>query len=139
MTADGRPRGIRNNNPGNLRPGSPWQGLANPSVDESNYLIFTSPAWGIRALAKNLLTQQNTYGLRTVRGIISKYAPATENLTVAYINAVSQDMGVTADQLLNLHNPGTLIDMVRAIIRHENGQQPYDVVTLDAAVGSAYV
>lgn len=39
------PRGIRNNNPGNLDKGSPWQGLvANP--DEPRFCTFKDPVWG---------------------------------------------------------------------------------------------
>ncbi|HCQ3021998.1 TPA: hypothetical protein OHP99_004980, partial [Escherichia coli] len=49
------PRGIRNNNPGNLDKGSPWQGLAaNP--DEPRFCTFKDPVWGIRALAVTLIT-----------------------------------------------------------------------------------
>lgn len=39
------PRGIRNNNHGNLDKGSPWQGLIdNPA--EPRFCTFKDPVWG---------------------------------------------------------------------------------------------
>ena len=49
------PRGIRNNNPGNLDKGAPWQGLVNNS-SEPRFCTFKDPVWGIRALAVTLIT-----------------------------------------------------------------------------------
>lgn len=49
------PRGIRNNNPGNLDNTNPWQGLvANPA--EPRFATFKDPTWGVRALAVTLIT-----------------------------------------------------------------------------------
>src|SRR5882724_9398855 len=55
------PRGIRNNNPGNIRPGkdSDWDGLAPQKDDGEGYLVFATPLMGLRALARTLMTYQD--------------------------------------------------------------------------------
>jgi hypothetical protein len=78
-------------------------------------------AYGVRALAKILLTYEAKYGLKTVQQIISRWAPPIENNTFAYIQAVASAMKVSATSLLNLRDPATLSSLVSAIIAHENG------------------
>lgn len=120
------PRGLRNKNPGNLRPGSQWQGLATPPTDGQNYLVFTTPHYGLRAAALNLKNQQVKHGLRTVSAIITKYAPAADNNnTAAYIAAVAKRLGVTPDARLNMTNAATLERFLRAVVSHENGRGDY--------------
>ena len=71
-----QPRGIRNNNPGNIRRnGDPWQGLAKDQTDRE-FFTFQSAVYGIRALARLLITYQDKYGLCTIEGIITRWAPA---------------------------------------------------------------
>lgn len=122
-------RGIRNNNPGNIRHGDKWQGLAENQTD-SSFCMFTSPEYGIRALAKVLLNYQNKYGLDTVRQIINRYAPENENDTGAYIDSVAGQLGILPDDKINLADKVTLLILIKAIIRHENGEQPYSNETL---------
>ena len=74
------PRGIRNNNPGNIRWGSDWKGLKKDGKQQDpSFCIFETPEYGIRALAKLLRNYQRLYGLNTPYRIISRYAPPTEN------------------------------------------------------------
>src|SRR3990167_2174428 len=90
---DSVPRGIRNHNPGNLRRSKdPWQGLATSQTDP-NFFQFKSAVWGIRALARTLITYQDKYRLSNVHDIILRWAPPMENNTGAYINAVCASMG----------------------------------------------
>lgn len=120
-----KPRGIRNNNPGNLRrSGDPWQGLADRQTD-MEFFTFKSAIYGIRALARTLISYQDKHGLRTIRQIISRWAPPNENNTNAYIRAVAADVEQDADQILDMHRFDHLLPLTKAIIRHENGQQPY--------------
>lgn len=80
------PRGIRNNNPGNIRHGANWLGLNTNGQDiDSSFCVFTAPVYGIRALAKVLINYKRIHGLNTVRQIVSRYAPPNENQTTAYI------------------------------------------------------
>ena len=88
-----QPRGIRNNNPGNIRHGAKWQGLKENSRDlDPAFCVFKNPIYGIRALAKGLLNYKKLYGLNTVRSIISRYAPPNENQTLAYIQSVAKPL-----------------------------------------------
>lgn len=126
------PRGIRLNNPGNLRFGPKWQGLADIQADPA-FCAFKTPQWGIRAIARTILTYQSAYGLSTVAGIIGRWAPANENDTKAYVTAVSVEMGVDETQPLDVDSVAVMLPLVRAIIRHENGEDPYsDSLVLEA-------
>ena len=120
------PRGIRNNNPGNIRWGANWDGLKKDgkAIDPS-FCVFISPVYGIRALAKILKNYQKLYGLNTVRKVISRYAPPNENQTLAYISGVAKQLNVSPDVELDLTETGILMVFIKAIIRMENGIQPY--------------
>lgn len=129
------PRGIRNNNPGNIRhSSSKWQGMAVQQTD-TNFVQFVAPEYGIRALAKLLGNYYTRDGLNTVRQIISKYAPSSENNTDAYASAVARSLGVTPDVVISV--PQHMTALVEAIIRHENGQQPYQIAQIQTGVSMA--
>ncbi len=128
------PRGIRNHNPGNIRRnGDPWQGLSERQTD-IEFFTFKSAVYGIRALARTLITYQDKYDLHSIRQIISRWAPPNENNTEAYISSVAADAGFDADQPLNVHRFAHLLPLTKAIIRHENGQQPYTDIELTKAL-----
>ncbi len=119
------PRGIRNNNPGNIRRNrDPWQGLAERQGDVE-FFIFKSPIYGIRALARTLITYQDKHDLRSIRQILGRWAPPVENNTNAYVRAVAAQTGFDADHPLDMHRFDHLKPLLAAIIQHENGQQPY--------------
>lgn len=125
-------RGIRNNNPGNIRASSiPWQGkTGNDGVFE----IFATASDGIRALARNLKAYQLRHGDQTIADLIKRWAPPNENNTQAYIAAVAAETGIDATANVNLNDQTTLAKITAAIIRHENGQQPYDAGLIADAV-----
>lgn len=134
MTNKTHSRGIRNNNPGNLRRSKdPWQGLAENQTDDE-FFVFKTPIYGIRALARTLIAYQDEHGLRTIGKIINRWAPANENDTAAYISFATEDTGFAADQPLDMHNYDDLKPLVLAIIKHENGQQPYTGAQIDKAL-----
>src|SRR3569833_3001877 len=82
-------RGLRNNNPGNIRKtATDWRGEVVGS--DSAFETFATPEAGIRALAVLLRNYQRKYGLRTVRAIITRYAPPSENNTESYVSAVAR-------------------------------------------------
>lgn len=129
------PRGIRNHNPGNIRRTSdPWQGLAVPQADRE-FFTFKTAIYGIRALARVLINYQDEHKLRTIRQIICRWAPANENDTAAYVASVEKVTGFEADRPLDMQKFAHLEPVVKAIIRHENGQQPYT----DAEITKALV
>ncbi|HCM3837842.1 hypothetical protein [Klebsiella quasipneumoniae] len=134
-SADG-PRGVRNNNPGNLEASSsnPWIGQTG---SDGRFAKFETPEHGIRALGRNLISYQRQ-GIDTVGEIINRWAPPSDNNdTAAYIKAVCAQLGVTANQPLDASNPDTLQALCAAIIKHENGTQPYSPDQLSTGVSAA--
>lgn len=128
-------RGIRNNNPGNIRHGaSKWQGMSAQQTDKE-YIQFDDPVYGIRAMAKLLKNYQSRYGLNTVSEIIGRWAPPNENITTAYVAAVSQKLGVSPDHQIDV--VATLPQLVPAIITHENGMQPYSDALIKEGISLA--
>jgi len=123
------PRGIRNNNPGNVRLGAPWDGLA-PHQTDGAFCQFVDPEHGIRAIAKLLISYQDVHGLHTVRGMIGRWAPATENDTRGYAQFVAQRCGVGLDDTVSIHNLAFAAKMIPAMIAMECAGYAYpaDVV-----------
>ncbi|WP_340619325.1 structural protein [Xenorhabdus siamensis] len=127
-------RGIRNNNPGNIdhNPKNKWQGqLQHDPKIEKRFCRFESPEYGIRALMK-LLCNYHKGGHNSVSKIINRYAPDSENNTTAYINSVAKALNVDQFEKIEVNKP-TLIGLSKAIIRHENGRQPYSEATFEKA------
>lgn len=131
------PRGIRNNNPGNIRKSAiNWKGET-PGSDP-DFETYLTPEDGIRAMTRILLNYQRQHGLATVRGMINRWAPPVENDTGAYVMHVAEAMMVDADDPLDLESdPSMLAAMVAVIIRHENGQQPYSLDVINEGVRRA--
>lgn len=127
------PRGIRNNNPGNIdrQPGVRWQGMAADQSRDSRFVVFKSPEWGIRAIARVLITYQDRRQARdgsridTIQDIIDRWAPHSENHTGAYARHVARLTGIGIDDTLDVYDYATMHALVLAIITHENGMQPY--------------
>ena len=119
------PRGIRNNNPLNIRKsGDKWQGLKTLQEDKE-FFQFETIEWGWRAAFVILCkTYYGKYKLRTIRDIVSRWAPAKENNTPAYIRHVSDYTGIGPDR--DLGDPQThptnwlLIGYAMAVM--ENGK-----------------
>lgn len=119
-------RGLRNFNPLNLRrtkPPTPWQGLAAEQPDPE-FVSFQSLAFGIRAACRVLIGYQDRLGIRTVDGIIGRWAPREDNNdTDAYTDYVAERMGVSAHDELDLQDFATLRSLVLAMGRMECGQE----------------
>ena len=99
------PRGIRNNNPLNIRLSSDrWQGQRPPSTSpegEKAFCVFESMAYGWRAAFVILCrTYYNKHKLRTIRALITRWAPPKENNTEAYIRRVTDRIGIGPDTVL---------------------------------------
>jgi len=113
------PRGIRNNNPGNIeRTGDQWQGMAAEQTD-SRYVVFTDPKYGFRAMTR-ILRNYERRGLTTITSIISTWAPDFENHTQAYITFVAKALNISPDSQVNLTTQ--LPALLKAISTFENGQ-----------------
>lgn len=129
-----QPRGIRNNNPGNIRhSGSAWLGKSATQTDPE-FVQFDSPHFGIRALSRVLRNYTRLHGINTLRGAISRWAPSVENPTAAYIDNMVRWSGLGADEPISFDSEAVLLAVVPGIIRMENGVQPYDTQTIARAI-----
>ena len=128
-------RGIRNNNPGNIRHGIDWDGLDKDQSKDKEFSQFSTPEYGIRAMFKILKTYNDKYNLNTIEGIINRWAPPIENDTEAYIDFVSSKVGKNSSEVLNEKD---YISLVQAIIHMENGDQPYPLLLITAGRDLAY-
>jgi len=132
-------RGLRNNNAGNIELNNiKWNGMASVQND-GRFIIFKAPEFGIRALAKILLSYQRKHGISTVRGVINRYAPSNENNTQAYVKHVADMVGASPDAPLDFGKASVMKPMVEAIIKHENGLQPYSTALIDKGLRMAGV
>jgi hypothetical protein len=115
------PRGIRNNNPGNLiYTNIKWNGkLPKDQNKDRRFEMFIAPEYGIRAMIKDL-KHDIEKGKNTVPTLISEYAPKFENNTGAYIQTVCKDLKVSQTAKL-LPTKNTLRLLVHSISRVENG------------------
>lgn len=115
------PRGLRNNNPGNIRINNDlYQGEVRPSHD-NEFKQFQTMAYGYRAIYRTLLTYYRIYRLETIRQMISRWAPPEENKTDAYIKAVSDYAGIPADDFISFDRE-QMIRIVAGMSKVENGR-----------------
>jgi len=138
MSETALPRGVRNNNPGNLsRNNIVWQGLAADQSSDPRFYVFVSPQYGIRALAMVLLSYQDSHDLNTIREIINRWAPPVENNTDAYVNSVSSKTGISPDTVIDVHDLGVARLLVDAIIAQECANYIYPVTVINEALALA--
>lgn len=118
----GDTRGLRNNNPCNLKSSknTKWDGQIG---SDGKFIIFESPEYGIRACAKNLKNYQHKNGLDTLRSMVYRMGPPHENDTKKYVRNLSNIVGVSPDEKINVlkHLP----EIIKGIIFLENGKMPY--------------
>lgn len=116
------PRGLRNNNPGNIRRNSDvFQGEVNPSRDQQ-FKQFKTMAYGYRAMFKILSNYYRKYSLTTIRKIIGRWAPENENNTSAYVSLVSSYAGIGPDDLISFDRE-QMIRIVAGMSKVENGRE----------------
>lgn len=114
-------RGLDNRNPGNIRrSGVRYRGEVRPSRD-ADFKQFKSMEWGYRAMFVLLDTYRRRYGLDTVRKMISRYAPPSENDTARYVRTVCEMTGIAPDEKINTRCRATMVPLVSAMSYVENG------------------
>lgn len=136
-------RGYRNKNPGNIErvEGTRWQGMADDQSADERFVVFKAHKWGIRAIARILITYQDKRRAKddsqidSVQEIVSRWAPANENHTDAYAQFVARRLQMAADdETLDVYDFDTMKGLVKAIIHFELGAQPYDDKTLNTGL-----
>lgn len=128
------PRGIRNNNPMNLEynPQIHWNGQT--GHDSAGYAQFDNAQDGIRAGMIDIHTGFVRDGEKTIRAIISEWAPPPENPTANYIAYVANQLQVSADAPLDYKT--SIIPLAKAIVQFENNENPYPDSLYEAALNA---
>ena len=125
-----RTRGIRNNNPGNLRYTTiAWEGKVPKALNKDwkgtpgnivkEFEQFYELRWGIRAKMRDIITDIKR-GTNTIATFITAYAPPHENDTAAYIAAVVRATGIPSTMKLEI-SEDLLILLCKIIAKVENG------------------
>ena len=95
--------GQRINNPFNIRQAN--QDFLGETGEESGFVSFESSPFGVRAADKVLTTYGRDYGINTIRGLINRFAPPSENDTRGYVNYISGQLGMDPDAEIDLSDP----------------------------------
>lgn len=123
MAVAAQPRGLRNNNPLNIRHSTnKWQGLAESQTD-SEFCQFRNVFWGIRAAFVIIKTYITKYKCNTPGTIISRWAPSNENDTEAYILAVTKKAVLDRGERLAFSDKNKLCRLLWGMAFVENGQE----------------
>ena len=117
-------RGIRNNNPGNIRNSerNDWKGeVSKADKKDQVFEEFETMSDGVRAMMRLLQKYQRSYNLHTVKEIVERWAPRNENDTAAYVRTVCKEMQMPECCGLDLTDKGTMCTLVDAMCYVENG------------------
>lgn len=114
---------MRNCNPGNIRTNSDYfKGEIRPSRD-SSFKQFKTMAYGYRAMFKILRNYHKNYKLDTIRKMITRWAPPSENKTEAYIKAVADQAAIDPDSVVNIYSEQQMCAIVAGMSLVENGRE----------------
>ncbi|MBQ5594711.1 MAG: structural protein P5 [Alistipes sp.] len=114
-------RGLRNCNPGNIRHSKVrYKGEVQPSRD-AEFKEFCSMGYGYRAMFVLLDSYRSRYGLCTIRQMLGRYAPPSENFTEGYVRFVSSRTGIAPDEIVNTRAARDMVPIVAAMSQIENG------------------
>jgi len=118
LGSDYRPRGISNNNPGNiLLTQIDWKGkIPNAENSDKKFEQFEAYVYGVRAMIVLLKNYMQKQGLKTVTDIVNKWSPGNLN----YVRYVATRLNVQDNAPLSA-NKDTIKALVTAIANFENG------------------
>lgn len=122
-------RGVRNNNPLNIRIGNTWLGEV-PKPTETAFEQFVSVEYGLRAAFCILRRYIKRYGHNTVAKIIRTWAPANENNTQQYINYVCAQMKIGPDDIISYSDRETMCALVGAMAKMESACNLSEVILI---------
>lgn len=132
-------RGIRNNNPGNLEDGPFARRQPGYAGSDGRFAIFEDAASGIRAQERLLSDHYFGKGINTVRGIVAKYAPASDGNDVsAYADFIAKRAGVSPTDPIT--DPATQRKVSQAMrvfeSRYEKAEAPALAAQIAASPGN---
>ena len=114
-------RGLQNNNPGNIRRGGFRYKGEKAVSEDAEFRQFESIEWGYRAMFALLHTYKVKHGCRTLRQMISRYAPPSENNTEYYISRVVYATHLASNIDISTLNGAVMTAIVAAMSEVENG------------------
>lgn len=114
------PRGIRNNNPLNIRIGNTWLG-ERPNPTDDAFEEFVSIEYGYRAAFCILRRYIRRYHKNTITMIVSTWAPANENNTQRYIDFVAVKMQISPSDVIDYGDKVKMLRLVAAMQLMECG------------------
>ena len=114
-------RGLRNYNPGNIRLGNFHYKGERAKSSDSAFRQFESVEWGYRAMFVLLHTYATKRGCRTLRAMINRYAPPTENFTEGYLRCVTNTTHLSPDEPISTTDGAVMTAIVAAMSAVENG------------------
>jgi hypothetical protein len=77
--------------------------------------------YGYRAMFVLLDSYRSRYGLCTIRQMLGRYAPPSENFTEGYVRFVSSRTGIAPDEIVNTRAARDMVPIVAAMSQIENG------------------
>lgn len=116
-------RNARNNNPGNIEYGD-FARRHGAVGSDGRFAIFPSKEVGSAAM-DDLLQSYSRSGRKSIRQIIGKWAPGSENDSNGYAEQVAKRLGVSADQPLNMDDPKIAAALAREMARVEGDPNAY--------------
>ncbi len=135
MTEKPEPRGLRNNNPGNIRNSLLYVWDGQTGQDADGFCEFRAPTYGIRAMALLMLHYQEYERIKTVSGLIRRWAPPSSNNLTRYIPYVAGRCCVGVYEVIKITD--FLPCLIQAIIVRENGYCPYDACEITRGIALA--
>lgn len=124
-TIQKKPRGLRNNNPLNIRNSEyVWRGQC--GYDDEGFCIFENRIYGYRAAFRILYTYRKKYHLTTIGEIIERWAPPSENDTRGYVQFVCDTLNTFQTRSFCVGHGGSIekercIDLLCAMAVMESG------------------
>lgn len=127
-------RGIRNNNPLNIRHSTnKWQGMA-PSQSDRAFVQFTARKYGYRAAFVLIRNYIGLHHANTIGKIVARWAPSSDgNNTQAYIHFVSKTSGIKPDTPLRFADQKSMVAIVRSMAQMESA-----IIEDEALLNEAY-
>lgn len=119
------PRNLRNSNPGNIRYGDFAKSHGAIGQDKEGFAIFPDAVTGSKAMTSLLENYIGKQGRNTLRSIINKYAPSTENDTTGYIAKASKMIGIGADEPINPNDKQKISDIAKQMTKIEGSPSAY--------------
>lgn len=134
------PRGIRNNNAGNIAApshGRLWSGAV--GVDDAGYMVFRTASIGLVAIITNLKAYHTKHGIDTPAGVVARWTNIsdTPEQRKAYTAFICARIGAGPNQRLDMTDPVILVGLMKSIVFYENGMDPYTAKDYKAAIRKA--